>query len=180
VVPDERDRTSPRLAGAFVLDSDIRGLTLDELAPVTLWCPSTEPADASGIPDASAALVRRQPGQPGLLPRAVHVRRAPRSFRRESSTSTSSTPTRRAGGQGDVALVPTPEFATTADHVLLDGYGTGHVPERRDHHRRQRRRVFYCVSASFDPFVFRTDAMKDPEFVEQLLEDLQGEGLRGL
>ena len=41
VIPSERDRSTPRVVGAFVLDSQARVITTPELRPLTLWCPST-------------------------------------------------------------------------------------------------------------------------------------------
>lgn len=179
VAPDERDRTSPRLAGAFVLDSDIRGLTLDELAPVTLWCPSTEPTDASGIPDASQRTCAVAPDNPDFNLGPFTFGQLPILPSREQYLDFIDTYSDAQAGKVNSLSYRTPEFATTADHVLLEDYGTATFLNDEIITADSDDAFSYCVSDSFDPFVFRTDTMKDPKFVKKLLEICKDKGFEG-
>ena len=180
VVPDERDRTSPRLAGAFVLDSDIRGLTLDELAPVTLWCPSTEPTDANGsIPDASQRSCAVNPDNPDFHLGPFTFGALPILPSREQYLKFIETYSDAQAGKVTSLAYRTPEFATTADHVLLEGYGAATFLNDEIITADSDDAFSYCVSDSFDPFVFRTDRMKDPKFVKKLLELCNDKGFDG-
>ena len=50
VVPGERDRSTPRLVGAFVFDSNSRAMDSNELRRLTLWCPSVILEDGFDFP----------------------------------------------------------------------------------------------------------------------------------
>ena len=121
VAPDERLRSSPRLAGAFVLDSDIRGLEDPSLSPVTLWCPATLPLDQ--LPDASSRTCAILPDNPafdlgpfsfGTLP-ILPSREQYIDFINDFSVN-------QAGEMQDLAF-RTPEFAATADFVSFGEFG---------------------------------------------------------
>ncbi len=45
VLPFERDKSSPRVSGAFVFDSQSHVVELPDLRPLVLWCPSNAPGD---------------------------------------------------------------------------------------------------------------------------------------
>lgn len=51
VVPPERDRSTPRVVGAFVLDSQSRTIATPELRRLTLWCPSILLEDGLKLPE---------------------------------------------------------------------------------------------------------------------------------
>lgn len=55
VLPFERDKSSPRVSGAFVFDSFSHTVQDPELARLTLWCPANLPGDdLDTIPDTSS------------------------------------------------------------------------------------------------------------------------------
>lgn len=65
VVPPERERSTPRLSGAFVFDSGAYIIGSPEVARHVLWCPAAPlPEDLDVIPDASARSCPLQPVMP--------------------------------------------------------------------------------------------------------------------
>jgi hypothetical protein len=180
VVPEERDRTSPRLAGAFVLDSDIRGLELDELAPVTLWCPSTVPTGADGsIPDASQRTCAVAPDNPDFDLGPFSFGALPILPSREQYLDFVDTYSDAQAGKVTSLAYRTPEFAATADHVLLDEYGAATFLNDEVITADSGDAFSYCVSDGIDPFVFRTASLGDPAFLELLLQVCAEQGLEG-
>lgn len=170
VVPQERHRNTPRLAGAFVLDSAIRGITRDDLSQVTLWCPAPLPNGAQ-IPDTSARSCAVAPDNPdfqlgpfsvGMLPilpsRAQYL-----DFIQDYSV-------KQAGRVTKLAF-RVPEFATTSDHVDLDEFGVvtfldgERIYADRDH-------AFSWCATEQPPFVmFRSPVLMLP------IEDCEALGL---
>ncbi len=120
VVPEERHRTSPRLAGAFVLDSDIRGITVPELSPVTLWCPSTFYGDVTDASTRSCAIapdnadLELGPFSFGTLP-ILPSRDQYLEFIDQYSVA--------QAGEVESLSFRAPEFAATADHVDFGAFG---------------------------------------------------------
>ncbi|NCG21000.1 MAG: hypothetical protein GWP91_18480, partial [Rhodobacterales bacterium] len=162
VVPDERHRSSPRLAGAFVLDSDSRGLENDELAPSTLWCPSTIPLDE--LPDASQRTCAALPDLPlldlgpfsfGSL-QILPTRDAYLNFLDDYSDA--------QAGEATSLVYLTPEFATTAQHTDLGQYGVvsylnGEIIDTLPEHA-----FSFCTQEESQAFVVRTARMQNPLF----------------
>ena len=168
VVPDERHRSSPRLAGAFVLDSDSRGLENDELAPSTLWCPSTIPLDE--LPDASQRTCPALPdlplldlgpfsfGQLQILP----TRDAYLNFLDDYSDA--------QAGEATSLVFLTPEFATTTDHTDLGQFGVvsylnGEIIDAGPEHA-----FSFCTQKESQAFVVRTQRMQNTAFKFGLLQ----------
>jgi hypothetical protein len=120
VVPAERDRSTPRLAGAFVFDSDIRGIKNEEIEQTTLWCPTNIDIEATDASTRSCAVAPDAPQfdlgplsfgfLPILPPRTQYL-----DFVDEFS----------AGQAGEVTRLTflTPEFPTTSDHEDLGDFG---------------------------------------------------------
>lgn len=122
VVPADRNRNTPRLAGAFVLDSVIRGMKRLELSDVALWCPAPIP-DGTTLPDASARACAIAPDNPdfdlgpfsaGMLP-ILPSRTQYLDFIQDYSV-------KHAGRVLERAF-RVPEFTPTSDHVLFGEYG---------------------------------------------------------
>jgi hypothetical protein len=125
VVVGERHRATPRVAGAFVLDSNIQGLQTPALEPTTLWCPADIPL--VDIPDASNRSCAVAPINPGLdlgpfsfgqipiLPSRAHYL----DFIDEFSDAQS--------GEMESLTFRVPEFAASAEHVDFDTFGVATV-----------------------------------------------------
>ncbi len=117
VVPEERHRTSPRLAGAFVFDSDIENLILSELEPSVLWCP----ADAGE--GASARTCAISPDNPGLELGPFSFGSLPILPSRELYLEFIEDYSVRQAGNVQSYEFLTPEFATTTEHIDLGEFG---------------------------------------------------------
>lgn len=121
VVPAERHRTTPRLAGAFVFDSTVRGPSRPDLGAVALWCPSTLPIDE--LPDASQ---RSCP----TLPDALELELGPFSIAtlpilpsRAQYLDFLDTYSAAQAGEVEALAFRTPEFAASARHVDYGPFG---------------------------------------------------------
>lgn len=64
IVPPERDRGTPRLAGAFVFDSDIRDIASLPLSSLVLWCPAPSGQTVDGVPNVSESSCAITPDNP--------------------------------------------------------------------------------------------------------------------
>ena len=156
VVPAERERSSPRLAGAFVFDSDIRGLKLDELDPVTLWCPTTVDPAAS---DASARSC-------AVSPDDLSIDLGPLSFgllpilppREQYLDFIDAYSERQAGSITDLTY-RAPEFATTSAHVPLDDYGVVTFLDQETITAEPDDAFSYCVTENPALVAFRSELM---------------------
>ena len=165
VVLDERHRASPRLAGAFVFDSEDRGLSMDELSLSTLWCPSQLPdLNDTSFPDAS---VRTCP----VLPDLPQIDLGPFSFAslpvlapRDQYLSFIDTFSKAQAGSATALSFLTPTFATTADHIDYGDFGvvTFFNEERIDADRDDA--FSYCIQDETQLFAFRSALLKSPQF----------------
>ncbi len=174
VVPQERHRATPRLAGAFVFDSTTRGLEDIDLAPSTLWCPATIPTDT--IPDASARTCPTLPDFPdiNLGPfsfgnlQILPNRRQYLDFLEEYSD----------GAAGEVTLLQylTPEFTTTSDHVDLGEFGVITFLNGESIAADPDDAFSYCVQEEATAITVRSTLLQDP-FVQEALAEacLNGE-----
>ena len=168
VVPGERHRNSPRLAGAFVFDSNSRGLKAPGLSQTTLWCPSTlSPTDAT--PDTSARSCATLPDvgvdlgalQFGTLP-ILPSRDQYLKFIEDFSIG--------AAGRVDAIRLRAPEFATTARHVDLGDFGVVTFLDGEVIPADANDAFSYCAPEGFDPFVVSSPLMRDEEVRQQILE----------
>jgi len=66
VLPFERDKSSPRVSGAFVFDSVAYYLEPQEVSPVVLWCPADTSEDLDLVNTASLRSCPLQPDIPDL------------------------------------------------------------------------------------------------------------------
>lgn len=121
VLPDERLRASPRVAGGFVFDSDIRGLDEDLLSQSTLWCPSTIPI--ADIPDASQRTCAVQPNNPGLNLGPLTFNTVPILPGRQQYANFIEDFGAGQAGEVEALTFKAPEFATTTDPIDLGEFG---------------------------------------------------------
>jgi hypothetical protein len=158
IVPEERHRASPRLAGAFVFDSVDRRLQTDSLSMSTLWCPSRLPGldDLSSFPDAS---VRTCP----ILPDLPEVELGPFSFSslpilapRDQYLDFINTYSAAQAGETTGLQFLTPEFATTAEHFDYGDYGVVTFLNEENFSADADDAFSYCVQDSFQIYAFRT------------------------
>ena len=172
VVPIERHRNSPRLAGAFVFDSTDHGLTRDDLAPATLWCPAT--IDFDEIPDASVRSCALAPDIPDLDLGPFTFGQLPILPTREQYLDFIETFSDAQAGEVTSLTFPTPEFATTSDHVDLGEFGVDTFLNGETFSADADDAFSYCLPDEPYTFVVRSSLMQDEQFSEALLEACYG------
>ncbi len=167
VVPNERHRTSPRLAGAFVFDSTKHGLTNPELSQSTLWCPST--ISFKDIPDASTRSCAMAPDIPDLELGPFSFGALPILPSRHQYLDFIDTYSdAQAGGVTSLAY-RTPEFAAISDHVDFGEFGVVTFLNGETFAADEDDAFSYCVPEEPQPFVVRSELMQDPGFANVLL-----------
>lgn len=175
VLPNERHRNTPRVAGAFVLDSDTRGLRDESLDPVVLWCPSTIPLEGGGVPSVSEISCAIAPDIPGISLGPLSVAQLPILPPRDQYLEYIDTyGVNRAGEVLDLRL-RVPEFPTTADHADLGTFGVVTFLDGEAIDAEPDDAFSYCMSEDYEPFVFRTPLLQDPRlpaFLDELCRDL--------
>jgi hypothetical protein len=117
VLPGERHRTSPRLAGAFVFDSVARTIDDDSLSQTTLWCPST----INAVDNSAACAVLPVNPQINLGP--LSATQLPILPPRGQLLDFLDEFGANQAGQVEELSWLTPEFAATADHVDSGDFG---------------------------------------------------------
>jgi hypothetical protein len=153
VVPEERHRSSPRLVGAFVFDSDIEGLSVPELEPVTLWCP------ASGGTGASARTCAISPDNPDFELGPFTFGSLPILPSRDLYLDFIDTYSIRQAGEMSSLAFLTPEFAATTDHIDLGEFGTITFLNNEIISAAPEDAFSYCVPELPPPVVFRTEVL---------------------
>lgn len=154
VVLPERHKSSPRVAGAFVLDSTSRGLGLAELEPVTLWCPSTLSDPSSGVaapcatPPTDSLDLELGPISLGALPILPG--------REEFLDFIDAYGEDQAGSVQSLSF-RTPEFSTTADHQDIGDYGVATFLDDELIDTHPEHSFSYCADSTAQIVVFRSD-----------------------
>jgi hypothetical protein len=160
VVPGERLRSSPRLAGAFVLDSTDRRLSNDELEPVTLWCPACSPAA----------------DEPDLVLGPFTFGAIPILPSREDYLEFIDTYSVAQAGEVQSLTFRTPQFATIADHVAVGEFGAATFLNNEHINADADDAFSYCTGEE-QRFLFRSELMANGEFAETLAENCDELGL---
>ena len=171
LTPEERHRSSPRLVGAFVLDSDIRVMSLPELEPVTLWCPA---GLGEGASTRSCAIA---PVNPDLELGPFSFGTLPILPSRDLYLDFIETYSKRQAGKVLTQTFLTPEFATTTDHIDLGTFGS--ITFLNDEHVSTRFEDAFSYCAGEDPvYVYFTSAiLSNPDFMAVIVEDCESGAL---
>ena len=171
VLPDERHRSTPRLAGAFVFDSYARQLTLPELLTSALWCPSSLPSvfnpdEVISVASLNCAILADNPsldlgplsfgGLPILTSREQYL-----EFIDDYSDS--------QAGTVQTLSYKTPEFAVTSDHIDFGDYGVVTFLNNELISAEPDDSFSYCVDDTAQFYAFRTGLMQT-ELFQQLID----------
>ena len=162
VVPEERHRSTPRLSGAFVFDSDIEGLTVPTLEPVTLWCPAARGDGASGRTCAIA------PDNPDFELGPLSFNTLPVLPSRDIYLDFLETYSIRQTGDVLALEYLTPEFAATTDHIDLGEFGTITFLNDELISAAPEDAFSHCVPEAPPPVVFRSDILGSEQFATAL------------
>ncbi len=166
VAPDERHRSSPRLAGAFVFDSDVRDLALEESVPVLLWCPTAFPTDRADVPSSAALTCAIAPDDTDFELGPLSFGALPVLPSRARYLDFIDTYSRRQAGEVTDRAFLAPRFATTSDHVDLGRFGVVTFLNGEQVSARGSDAFSYCKPRRVPPVAFRTAFMRTEEFAE--------------
>lgn len=165
VVPDERHRSSPRVAGAYVFDSDSRGLRSPEISQSTLWCPSTLPED--DLPDASQRTCPVIPDELlGLDLGPLSVGTLPILPTRTQFLDFIDEFSKAQAGEVELLRYRVPEFSVTADHVDLGDFGVVTFLDDEWFGADRDEAFSYCEQDDAPFVAFRSPLMQEPFFQE--------------
>ncbi len=168
VVPEERLQPSPRLAGAFVFDSDGEGLTSAALEPSTLWCPSTVSPTDTDLPTAANLTCAIAPDNPDVVLGPFSFGALPILTSREHYLDFIDTYSKAQAGEVTSVSIRTPEFATTADHVDIGEFGVATFLNDELVTAEADEAFSHCVSDQPYLFVFRSEIMQSDAFAALL------------
>ncbi|MEL6348998.1 MAG: hypothetical protein AAFV53_38190, partial [Myxococcota bacterium] len=177
VLAEEQLRTSPRLAGAFVLDSDARGLTRTEIAPSTLWCPSVIPTDPEAIPDASVRSCAIAPDNPAFDLGPFSFSGLPILPSREQYLDFIDEFSPNQAGSIQTLTYRAPEFATIADSIPFGEFGTITFLNNEIISTDEDDAFSFCVQEDSIRYVFRTELMQSGEILGLLGVECEKLGL---
>jgi hypothetical protein len=165
IVPEERQRASPRIAGAWVFDSEIHALTLPELEPVTLWCPAGLGDDASGRSCPIA------PDNPELELGPFTFGSLPILPDRDGYLDFIETYSKRQAGEVQDLEFLAPRFATTTEHIDLGSFGAITFLDDESIFAEPEDAFSYCTVESPLPVFVRSDILASPAFFAAVAED---------
>ena len=168
IVPEERQRSSPRLAGAFVFDSDAEALGDTDLGTSTLWCPaSIEGLDTADLIDASVLSC-------AIAPDELTIDLGPFTFgalpilpSRDQYLDFIDTFSPSQAGDVTAIAFRTPEFAATSRHFDIGGYGMANGEQIS---AEPEDAFSYCVTDDPWTFVFSSDLLQSEEIQALLAE----------
>ncbi len=175
VVPEERHWTSPRLAGAFVFDSDARAIEDGGLDPVTLWCPSTLTGGVDPTAPSASLLCAIAPDNPDFELGPFTFGTLPILPSRDQYLDFIDTYSENQAGKMLSYTLRAPEFAATSDHVDLGTFGVATFLNDERFGADARDAFSYCSSNELKPVVFRTPFMESEAF-QAIVAELCTEG----
>lgn len=174
LVPPERAGSTPRLAGAFVFDSEGFSQNLPRVAQSTLWCPAGLGLDQ--FPDASGFTcpVKFDLPIPPLGPLSFDT--LPILPNRDDYLEFLQTYSESQAGSVELVRYLTPEFTPTSDHVDNGFFGVATFLNGEQISAENQDAFSYCEQEEGVPIVFRSPLMESPLFTNLIeLQCLTGE-----
>jgi hypothetical protein len=168
IVPEERHRASPRLAGAFVFDSATYGIAGSELGPSTLWCPASILGAGDSV-DASlmACAVAPDSQQIDLGPFTFGM--LPILPPRDQYLEFIETFSEAQAGEVLSYEIRAPEFSATSDHIDVGDYGVATFLNNELISAEIEDAFSYCTTLSPYVFLFRSELLQS-EDVQKVIE----------
>jgi len=171
IVPEERHRSSPRLAGAFVFDSVARGIEISSLSSSTLWCPAELPTTLdTGTINASVLTCAILADNPELELGPLSFSSLPILTSRDHYLRFIDEYSKSQAGSVQSLSFRTPEFSTTSAHADVGPFGVVSFLDEEIFSADARDAFSYCVQDEMQYFVFRTPLMQTDIFLD-LIED---------
>lgn len=167
VLPFDQGRSSPRLTGALVFDTQSRAITTPGIARSTLWCPSRQ-SPGGGIDPSFVSCPTIPFEQLNLGPLSIaSLPILPSIGQYESFVRDFS---ERQAGAVDTLTFRAPEFATTSDHVELGEFGVATFLNGEAISAEPDDAFSYCAPETFQPFVARSELMQNPGLIALLYD----------
>lgn len=160
IVPAEKDKTSPRLAGAFVFDSEEHGTT-DELVSTTLWCPTRL---TSATLATVGCAVLPETGTLNLGPLTIGM--LPVLPTREQYEEFLQTWPEAYAGRVERLSMLAPQFSATSEHTEIGEYGTVTFLDGERVSTTSSEAFSWCPPEETLPVAFRSTIIRSPEFAE--------------
>jgi hypothetical protein len=171
VVPQERHRTTPRVAGAFVFDSTTRGPTRRVLGSVTLWCPATLPT-GTGLPDLSSISCPVLPDNLGIELGPLDFGTLPILAPRDQYLDFIDTYSKAQAGEVLTQTFRTPEFAASAEHLDFGEFGVVTFLNNEHIEADPDDAFSWCAPKEPIPVVFQSElAQQSSGYLEYITEE---------
>lgn len=154
VVPQERLRNTPRVAGAFVLDSELHTVTTPELSQSAVWCPAS-----LNVVDASIACAVA-PDNPELELGPFSFSALPILPPRGQYLDFIATYSVNAAGRVTGLAYRVPEFSVTATHVDLGEFGAATFLDDEVITAEREDAFSICVDAEPNLYLFRPSILE--------------------
>jgi hypothetical protein len=168
ILPPERHRATPRVAGAFVFDSIERSISGTALNSSTLWCPAT--IDSLGLSLACAVI----PDIPELELGPLTVGFLPILPTREEYLDFLETYSARLAGEITSSEFLTPEFAANVDHGDLGELGMVTFFNDETFSAERDDAFSYCAQEDAELFMFRSNITQNA-IVNEVIDALCAE-----
>ncbi|MEM6925698.1 MAG: hypothetical protein AAF602_02120 [Myxococcota bacterium] len=169
ILPRERHRSSPRVVGAFVFDSESRSLSDSPVENSALWCPSRV-STSTTLPNASEVSCPVLPDEFGVLIGPIQVDALPILPPRVDYLDFIDDFSPRQAGTVENLRFLAPEFPTTSQHTDLGDFGvvTFLNGERIDADGDDA--FSFCQPEEFQPFVVRSELMQNDQLAYLLAD----------
>lgn len=168
ILPDERHRATPRVAGAFVFDSIERSISGTAINSSTLWCPAT--IDSLGLSLTCAVI----PDIPELELGPLSVGFLPILPTRAEYLDFLETYSARLAGEIISSEFLTPEFAANVDHADLGELGMVTFFNDEVFSAEPDDAFSYCAQEDAQLFMFRTEITQS-ELLGEVIDALCAE-----
>ncbi|MBI5543500.1 MAG: hypothetical protein HY901_06395 [Deltaproteobacteria bacterium] len=165
VLPFERDKSSPRVSGAFVLDSLGYAMERPQLKSLVLWCPARTEPDLDEVPSTSQAACPLLPDMPDLALGPFRFSNLPILPSRPQYLRFIQKYSEGQAGSVQALTFSAPERTPLSDNVPLGEYGVATFFNNEVINAAPTDAFSYCVTEDPRPaaVVFRTATSPEPQ-----------------
>lgn len=164
VVPEESERSTPRVAGAFVFDSEQHNPDDPDLQATVLWCPAALPGSGQGNPTVASINCAIAASNQDFELGPFSFGSLPILPSRTQYLDFIDTYSQAQAGEITALSIQAPEFSTTSDHVPFGDIGVVTFLDGELFSADADDAFSYCPPDSIDLFAFRTQALSSEEF----------------
>lgn len=165
VVPPEADRSTPRLAGAFVFDSDAHNPRDPDLRSTVLWCPASLSGGSDSSPSPGAFGCAIAPENPEFELGPFTFGSLPILPSRSQYLDFLDSYGEDQAGEVTRFSVRAPEFTAGSDHVPFGDIGVVTFLDDEFFSADSNDAFSYCPQDTLDLFAFRTPTLSSEDFL---------------